>query len=68
VTEAAERLVRLAFHLTIGVDPHRNFSDYLSFDHKDRTGAPLVTGPYANPSFLCDPSVPKLPRFGGAPF
>ncbi|MGZ2405930.1 DNA-binding CsgD family transcriptional regulator [Rhizobium ruizarguesonis] len=27
-----------------------------------------MTGSYANPSLLCDPSVPNLPRFGGAFF
>ncbi|MBY3109569.1 hypothetical protein HFO68_34465, partial [Rhizobium laguerreae] len=44
------------------------FPTIYGLDHKDRAGAPLVTGLYVNPSFLCDPSVPKLPRFGGASF
>jgi hypothetical protein len=39
--EAAKRLVSLAVHLSIGAETHRNFSDYLSLGHKDRTG-PLL--------------------------
>lgn len=47
--EAAERLMRPAIYRPIGAESHRNSSDYPSFGHKDRTGAPSCDGAVRQP-------------------
>lgn len=64
VTEAAERLVRRAIYLTLGAEPHRNFSDYLWVRSQGSRRCPLVTGPYATPCSAIRP-YPNSPVSAG---